>query len=147
MEHKTARALPAQPDPRVGSGVQSRTWSPAEEICLLTFNTEPSPSTKWRANFQLLIVRHTNHMVLKRTCKPPCPPGSCSWSKIHISRTSMELPADVVVVVDLDHWVRLTCGCGHSRHGGTVTKPRIIIAQREKTCTDTARSARVIYSA
>ena len=141
MEHKTARAFPAQ---RVGRTVMDLKSGGRNLFTHLQYGT---PSTKWRANFQLLIVRHTNHVVLKRACKPPCPPGSCSWSKIHIFRTSTELPTDVVVVVDLDHWVRLTCGCGHSRHGGTVTKPRIIIAQREKTCTDTARSARATYSA
>jgi len=32
-----------------------------------------TPSTKWRANFQLLIIRHTNHMMLKRTYEPPSP--------------------------------------------------------------------------
>jgi len=45
VEHKTARAFPAQLDLRVGSGVQSRTWSPAEEICTLTLDMEyPAPS-------------------------------------------------------------------------------------------------------
>ena len=107
LGHKIAQAFPAQP----GFYAVKHTATHSESGERILYTHPPyRVSGSEGLNFPLIIVRYTNHGLIKRTYAPPSIRKSCSGSTTKFSRELMEIQEGLAVeILNLvDPWLQFS---------------------------------------